>query len=92
MKEEKYIEAMFHYTHGIKQDPYNGYLYSNRSLAFLRMQQYYYALQDAKTTIQLMPKWTKVCRMIQYLLKVCHRSLLGKCEQLVNTTELQHAF
>lgn len=59
MKEEKYIEAMLHYTHGIKRDPRNAYLYSNRSLALLRMQQYYYALQDAETTIRLMPKWTK---------------------------------
>lgn len=59
MKEDKYIEAMIHYTHGIKCDPQNAYLYSNRSLSFLRMQQYYYALEDAKMTIQLMPKWTK---------------------------------
>ena len=61
MNEEKYIEAMFHYTHAVKLDPHNAYLYSNRSLAFLRMQQYYYALDDAKTTIRLMPKWAKVC-------------------------------
>jgi len=67
MKEEKYIEAMFHYTHGIKRDAQNAYLYSNRSLAFLRMQQYYYALEDAKTTIRLMPKWTKVCRYFTHL-------------------------
>jgi len=61
MKEDKYMEAMFHYTHGIKLDPRNAYLYSNRSLAFLRMQQYYHALEDAKTTIQLKPNWAKVC-------------------------------
>jgi len=61
MKEEKHIEAMIHYTHGIKLEPHNAYLYSNRSQAFLRMQQYYYALEDAKKTIELMPSWTKVC-------------------------------
>jgi len=60
MKEDKYIEAMINYTHGIKCDPQNAYLYSNRSLAFLRMQHYYYALEDAKMTIHLLPKWTKV--------------------------------
>jgi len=60
MKEEKYVEAMFHYTLGVKHDPHNAYLYSNRSLAFLRMEQYYLALEDAKTAIQLMPKWAKV--------------------------------
>jgi tetratricopeptide (TPR) repeat protein len=59
MKEEKYIEAMFHYTHGVKLEPNNAYLYSNRSLAFLRMQQYHHALNDAKTAIKLMPKWVK---------------------------------
>jgi len=64
MKEEKYIEAMLHYTHGIKCDPRSAYLYSNRSLAFTRMQQYYYALKDAKTAIQLRPNWTKVCRRL----------------------------
>jgi len=61
MKDDKYVEAMFHYTHGIKLDPGSGYLYSNRSLSFLRMQQYYHALEDAKTTIRLMPTWAKVC-------------------------------
>ena len=50
MKEDKYVEAMFHYTHGIKLDPGSGYLYSNRSLSFLRMQQHYHALENAKTT------------------------------------------
>lgn len=32
----------------------------DRSLAFLKIDQYYYALEDARTTIKLMPKWTKV--------------------------------
>jgi len=61
MKDDKYIEAMIHYTHGIKCEPHNAHLYSNRSLAFLHMQQYYYALEDANNTIRLRPNWTKVC-------------------------------
>ena len=60
MKENKYIEAMIHYTRGIKLDPQSPHLYSNRSQAFLRMEQYYHALEDAKTTIRMMPKWAKV--------------------------------
>jgi len=63
MKEDKYVEAVLYYTHGIKVDPNNAYLYSSRSLAFLHMQQYYFALEDAKKTIELMPKWVKVCHM-----------------------------
>lgn len=50
---------MFHYTHAIKLDPQNYSLYSNRSFAFLMMQQYHYAMEDALMTIQLKPDWSK---------------------------------
>nr|XP_012140752.1 PREDICTED: stress-induced-phosphoprotein 1-like isoform X1 [Megachile rotundata] len=60
VKEQKYEEAMFHYTHAIKLDPQNYSLYSNRSFAFLKMQQYHFAMEDALMTIQLKPDWTKV--------------------------------
>ncbi|KOC69563.1 Stress-induced-phosphoprotein 1, partial [Habropoda laboriosa] len=59
VKEEKYGEAMFHYTHAIKLDPQNYSLYSNRSFAFLKMQQYHFAMKDALMTIQLKPDWNK---------------------------------
>ncbi|XP_015521477.2 uncharacterized protein [Neodiprion pinetum] len=59
VKEQKYAEAMFHYTHAIKLDPKNYSLYSNRSLVFLKMQQYHFAMEDAIMTIQLKPDWTK---------------------------------
>uniref|UniRef100_A0A1B6FIQ3 Uncharacterized protein n=1 Tax=Cuerna arida TaxID=1464854 RepID=A0A1B6FIQ3_9HEMI len=59
MKEGKAMEAVFHYSHAIKLDPKNYSLYSNRSLAFLKSQQYYYALEDAKETIRLKPDWPK---------------------------------
>ncbi len=60
MKEEKYIEAMLHYTHAIKMESCNPLLYSNRSVAFRKMKQYYLALEDAKMAIKRMPKWPKV--------------------------------
>ncbi|XP_014602148.1 PREDICTED: hsp70-Hsp90 organizing protein 3-like isoform X1 [Polistes canadensis] len=59
VKEQKYEEAMFHYTHAIKLDPLNYSLYSNRSFVFLKMQQYHFAMEDALMTIQLKPDWTK---------------------------------
>ncbi|KAF7419165.1 hypothetical protein HZH68_001818 [Vespula germanica] len=59
VKEQKYEEAMFHYTHAITLDPRNYSLYSNRSFVFLKMQQYHFAMEDALMTIQLKPDWTK---------------------------------
>ncbi|KAK6179773.1 hypothetical protein SNE40_012058 [Patella caerulea] len=59
MKEGKPAEAVFHYTHAIKIDPKNHILYSNRSSAFLKIEQYYLALQDAITTTKLEPTWPK---------------------------------
>ncbi|KAG7203568.1 hypothetical protein KM043_013612 [Ampulex compressa] len=59
IREQKYEEAMFHYTHAIELDPQNYFLYSNRSLAFLKMQQYYFAMEDALMTIHLKPDWTR---------------------------------
>ncbi|ELT96532.1 hypothetical protein CAPTEDRAFT_143086 [Capitella teleta] len=60
MKNDKFFEAILHYTKAIKLESDNPPFYSNRSLAFLKIQQYNYALEDAKTVIKLMPKWMKV--------------------------------
>lgn len=60
VKEQKYEEAMFHYTHAIKLDAENYSLYSNRSLVFTKMEQYNFAMEDAMMTIKLKPDWTKV--------------------------------
>ncbi|KAJ8948933.1 hypothetical protein NQ314_008311 [Rhamnusium bicolor] len=59
VRDLKYEEAILHYTHAIKLDPLNYTLHSNRSFAFLKVQQYYYALEDANETIQLNPSWPK---------------------------------
>ncbi|KAK6643778.1 hypothetical protein RUM43_000041 [Polyplax serrata] len=59
LKDQKYEEAILHYSHAIKLDSQNHSLYSNRSLAFLKIQQYYLALEDAKETIRLKPDWAK---------------------------------
>lgn len=59
VKEEKYAEAILHYTHAIATDRENSLLYSNRSMAFLKMDQFYLAYEDAKEAIRLDPNWPK---------------------------------
>lgn len=60
VKDGKYIEAVLHYTQASKMDPNNYVLYSNRSFAFLKLNQHYLALQDANETVRLQPQWAKV--------------------------------
>ena len=59
MKSGKYVEAIMEYSEGISLQPANPLLYSNRSLAFLKLSQYFFALKDAETTIRLVPDWAK---------------------------------
>ncbi|KAK7116755.1 uncharacterized protein [Littorina saxatilis] len=59
LKKGSPAEAVLHYTHAVKLEPSNHLLYSNRSLAFLKLDQYYLALQDAQQTIKLQPSWPK---------------------------------
>ncbi|GFO42033.1 stress-induced-phosphoprotein [Plakobranchus ocellatus] len=59
MKEEKYTEAVIHYSEAVKHDPNSAVLHSNRSLAFLRLDQLYLAMEDAQQAIKLEPNWPK---------------------------------
>ena len=60
MKQDKFIEALLHYTKAIKLESEDATLYSNRSLAFLKAQQFFHAREDADKVIELKPSWTKV--------------------------------
>lgn len=60
VRAERYTEAVLHYSFAIKLSPNDAILYSNRSLAFLKLQQLYYANEDAERAIQLRPDWAKV--------------------------------
>lgn len=53
-------EAILHYTTAIKLNPNEATFYSNRSLAFLKLKQLYYANDDADKSIQFKPDWAKV--------------------------------
>ncbi|XP_028026548.1 hsp70-Hsp90 organizing protein 3-like [Bombyx mandarina] len=59
VKDGKFIEAVLHYTQAIKMDPNNYILHSNRSFAFLKLDQHYLSLQDANETVRLQPQWAK---------------------------------
>ncbi|TYI95810.1 hypothetical protein E1A91_D01G024700v1 [Gossypium mustelinum] len=58
-KAGNYLKAAALYTQGIKQDPSNPTLYSNRAAAFLNLVKLNKALADAETTITLKPQWEK---------------------------------
>uniref|UniRef100_A0A336KDY4 CSON015246 protein n=1 Tax=Culicoides sonorensis TaxID=179676 RepID=A0A336KDY4_CULSO len=59
VKEKKFEEAVLHYSHAIKLSPKDPILYSNRSLAFLKINQLYYAHEDAEKAIELDENWAK---------------------------------
>lgn len=67
VKDGKYIEAVLHYTQAIKMDPNNYLLYSNRSFAFLKLDQHYLSLQDANETVRLQPQWAKVSFLLTFV-------------------------
>ena len=58
-KAGEFKKAAVAYTKGIKADPSNHILYSNRCAAFLKMLKVSRALRDAETCIELAPEWAK---------------------------------
>lgn len=58
-REGNYIDAIQVYTRAVRVDPRDPVLYSNRSHAFLKLGQHFYALKDAETAIRLSPEWQK---------------------------------
>jgi stress-induced-phosphoprotein 1 len=59
VKEKNYKEAIEHYSNGLRKNPADFYLYSNRSFAYLKLKQYYYALCDADRVISERPDFVK---------------------------------
>lgn len=52
-------EAIDKYTEGIELDPENHVLYSNRSAAYAKLENYTKALEDAEKTVAVKPDWAK---------------------------------
>lgn len=59
VKEKKYKEAIVHYSNGLRKNPADFFLYSNRSFAYLKLKQFYYALCDADRVIIERPDFVK---------------------------------
>ena len=66
LQEGNMKEAIRLYSEAIHLDPDNHILYSNRSAAYAKLQEYEKALEDAEKTVKLKPDWAKVrCNVMQ---------------------------
>lgn len=59
-QEEDYLKAIECYTEGVKLEPTNRALFSNRSAAYLKVKDYAKAKLDATICIDLDKTWAKV--------------------------------
>ncbi|XP_013179357.1 PREDICTED: stress-induced-phosphoprotein 1 [Papilio xuthus] len=74
--------AVRHYTEAINLDPSNHVLYSNRSAAHAKAENYVAALEDANKTVSLNPTWSK-----GYSRKGSALAYLGRFEEAIATYE-----
>lgn len=62
MKAGDFDEAVQHYSEAIALSPDSHVLYSNRSAAYMKQDDYQKALEDAEKTVELKSDWGKVRR------------------------------
>ncbi|CAH1999721.1 unnamed protein product [Acanthoscelides obtectus] len=75
-------EAINCYSEAIKLDSSNAVLYSNRSAAYAKANQYELALKDAEKAVELKPDWSKA-----YSRKGAALSYLGQYDEAISTYE-----
>lgn len=78
----QYETAISHYTEAITLDPNNHVLYSNRSAAYAKAENYPLALVDANKTVELAPTWSK-----GYSRKGSALAFLGKFDEAIAAYE-----
>lgn len=78
----RYEEAVEHYTKAIALDPSNHVLFSNRSAAHAKSENYSAALEDANQTVKLNPSWSK-----GYSRKGSALAYLGKLDEAMAAYE-----
>lgn len=57
---QQYPEAIEWYSKAIKADPNDSTFYSNRCAAYMGINKFNEALQDAEACVKLQPNWVKV--------------------------------
>lgn len=61
IQKQNFKEAVEYYTKGLEKEPLNAILLANRSMAYLKLENFNNALKDAKKSIEIDPKYIKVC-------------------------------
>ena len=82
VKEKKFNDAIQNYTKAIELVPDNPIYYSNRSMAYLRVESFGYALEDASKAIELDEKYTKA-----YYRRASSNMALGKFKRALKDYE-----
>ena len=59
LQAQNFVEAVQFYTEAINIDPSNHILYSNRSAAYAKTNEYEKSLTDAEKTVSLKSDWAK---------------------------------
>ncbi len=80
LQKENYDEAIKYYTEAINLDPSNHILYSNRSAAYAKTNQFKESLADAEKTISIKKDWGK-----GYSRKGAAIELLDKYDEAIST-------
>lgn len=61
IRQKNYKDAALYYTSALSKDPCSHTVFSNRSLAYSKLQQFESALQDANKCVELAPNFARGC-------------------------------
>lgn len=71
-------DAVKEYSEGLKRDPLNKNIYSNRSAAYIKLMEFNCALKDAEKCLEIDPTFVKAYARkgtIQHMMKEYHKAL-----------------
>lgn len=82
LAENNINDAIKYYSEAIELDPKNSVLFSNRSAAYAKNNQYELALNDANKAVEIKPDWSKA-----YSRKGTALAYLGRFDEAIATYE-----